>query len=137
MREAVKRSRREPTPMSTTQHELDLSPLEDSYEIVGEVGERDHIRSYIGKGRNGQDVLISVMRVDANVAQGKAISQFAADVNLMTTLRHPNVPRVIEGRWIGDDAFALVSERIQGTTLLDLMKGERIPNPRIADILGD
>src|SRR2546425_13214488 len=108
MREAVKRSRREPTPMSTTQQELDLSPAQDGYEIVGAVGERDHTKSYIGKRRSdAQDVMITVMRADADVAQGKAISQFAADVNLMTALRHPNVPRVIEGRWIGDDAFAL------------------------------
>jgi hypothetical protein len=124
--------------MSSTQEKLDLSPLEDTYDIVGEVGGRDHTKSYVGKRKeDGGDVLITVMIAAADVAEGKAIAQFAADANLLTTLSHPNVPHVIEGRWIGDDAFALVSDRIQGTTLAELLKGDRISNPRIADILGN
>src|SRR5450759_1519847 len=124
--------------MSSTQKKPDLSPLQDRYDIVGEVGGRDHIRSYVGKRKeDGRDVLITVVLAAAEVAEGKMIAQFAADANLLATLSHPNVPQVIEGRWIGDDAFALVSDRIQGTTVAQLMKGERIANPRIADILGD
>ena len=124
--------------MSSRKQDPDLSPLQDKYEIVGEVGGRDHIKTYVGKRKeDGRDVLITVMAAAPDVAAGKAIAQFAADANLLATLSHPNVPQVIEGRWIGDDAFALVSDRIQGTTLADLLKGDRIPNPRIADILGD
>ncbi len=124
--------------MSSMQEKPDLSPLQDTYDIVGEVGGRDHIRSYVGKRKeDGRDVLITVVLAAAEVAEGKMIAQFAADANLLATLSHPNVPQVIEGRWIGDDAFALVSDRIQGTTVAQLMKGERIANPRIADILGD
>jgi flagellar biosynthesis GTPase FlhF len=124
--------------MSSTQEKPDLSPLQDNYDVVGEVGGRDHTKAYVGKRKeDGRDVLITVMQAAADVAEGKAIAQFAADANLLATLRHPNVPQVIEGRWIGDDAFALVSDRVQGTTLAELLKGDRISNPRIADILGD
>ncbi len=124
--------------MSSSQENPDLSPLQDKYEVVGDVGGRDHTKSYVGKRReDGRDVLITVMMAAAEVAEGKAIAQFAADVNLLATLSHPNVPQVIEGRWIGDDAFALVSDRVQGTTLAELLKGDRMSNPRIAHILGD
>jgi hypothetical protein len=75
------------------------------------------------------------MRAEPDVAEGKAISQFAADVNLLTGLRHSNMPQVLEGLWLSEDAFAVVTERVQGTTLAELMKGDRIPNPRIAAIL--
>lgn len=125
--------------MSSTQDKpLDITPLADKYDIAGEYSAQGHNRLYPARRKeDGRDVLVTVMRAAADVAQGKAIAQFAADANLLTTLTHPNVPRVLEGRWIGDDAFALVTERVQGTTLADLLKGERLTNPRIADILGD
>lgn len=123
---------------STLEKPLDLSALSDKYEIVGEYAPLGPNRRYPGRRReDGRDVLVTILRAAPEVAQGKAIAQFAADVNLLTTLSHPNVPQVLEGRWIGDDAFAYVTDRIQGTTLAELLKGERMPNPRIADILAD
>jgi hypothetical protein len=124
--------------MSSTPDKPDLAPLADKYDIVGELGGRDHTRSYVGSRKaDGRDVQITVMRAAAEVAEGKAIAQFAADANLLVNLSHPNVPQVLEGRWIGDDVFALISDRIHGTSLEKLMTGERIPNARIADILAD
>jgi hypothetical protein len=121
---------------STLEKPLDLSTLSDSYEIVGEYAPLGHNRRYPGRRReDGRDVLITILHAAPEVAQGKAIAQFAADVNLLTALSHPNVPQVLEGRWIGDDAFAYVTDRVQGTTLAELLKGERLPKPRIADIL--
>jgi hypothetical protein len=125
--------------MSSPQEKpLDLSALSDKYEIVGEYAALGQNRRYPGRRReDGRDVLITVLRAAADVAEGKAIAQFAADANLMTTLDHPNVPPVLEGRWIGDDAFALVTERVHGVTLAELLRGERLEKPRIADILAD
>jgi hypothetical protein len=125
--------------MSSTQEKpLDLSGLADRYEIVGEYAALGRNRRYPARRKeDGRDVLITVLRAAPDVAQGKAIAQFAADANLMATLSHPNVPAVVEGRWIGEDAFALVTDRIQGATLAELLKGERLTKPRIADILGD
>ncbi len=125
--------------MSKSQEKpLDLSALSDKYEIVGEYAALGQNRRYPGRRRDdGRDVLITVLRAAPDVAQGKAVAQFAADANLMATLTHPNVPQVLEGRWIGDDAFALVTERIQGATVAELLKGERLEKPRIADILAD
>lgn len=123
---------------STLEKPLDLSALSDRYEIVGEYAPLGPNRRYPARrGEDGRDVLITILHAAPEVAQGKAIAQFAADVNLLTTLSHPNVPQVLEGRWIGDDAFAYVTDRIQGPTLAELLKGERLPKPRIADILAD
>jgi hypothetical protein len=117
---------------------FDLSALSDKYEIVGEYTALGQNRRYPGRRRDdGRDVLITVLRAASDVAQGKAVAQFAADANLMAGLNHPNVPQVHEGRWIGDDAFALITDRIQGATLAELLKGERLEKPRIADILAD
>lgn len=125
--------------MSSPQEKpLDLSALSDTYEIVGEYAALGQNRRYPGRRReDGRDVMITVLRAASDVAEGKAVAQFAADANLMTTLDHPNVPRVLEGRWIGDDAFALVTERIHGVTLAELLRGDRLEKPRIADILAD
>ena len=125
--------------MSSAQEKpLDLSALSDKYEIVGEYAALGENRRYPGRRReDGRDVLITVLRAAQDVAQGKAIAQFAADANLMAGLNHPNVPQVLEGRWIGDDAFALVTDRIHGVSLAELLKGERLAKPQIADILAD
>ena len=125
--------------MSSTQEKpLDLSALSDKYELAGEYAALGQNRRYPGRRReDGKDVLVTVLRAATDVAQGKAIAQFAADANLMTTLSHPNVPAVYEARWVGDDAFALVTERIHGVTLAELLRGDRIEKPRLADILAD
>jgi hypothetical protein len=123
---------------STPEKPLDLSALTDKYEVVGEYAALGQSRRYPGRRRqDGRDVLITVLRAAPEVAQGKAIAQYAADANLMAGLTHPSVPQVLEGRWIGDDAFAIVTDRVQGTTLAELLKGERLTKPRIADILTD
>src|SRR4051794_38348763 len=125
--------------MSSSQEKpLDLSALSDKYDIAGEYAALGQNRRYPARRKeDGRDVLITVLRAAPDVAQGKAIAQFAADANLLAALSHPSVPQGLEARWIGDDAFALVTDRIHGTTLADLLKGDRLTNPRIADILGD
>ena len=125
--------------MSSAQDKpLDLSALSDRYEIVGEYSALGQNRRYPGRRReDGRDVLITILRAAPEVAQGKAIAQYAADANLLASLSHPNIPQVIEGRWIGNDAFALVTQRIHGVTLAELLRGDRIAKPRLADILAD
>lgn len=125
--------------MSSTQEDpLDLSALSDKYELVGEYAALGQNRRYPGRRReDGKDVLVTVLRAAPDVAQGKAIAQFAADANLMAGLSHPNVPAVLEAKWIGEDAFAVVTERIHGVSLAEMLRGERLAKPRIADILAD
>ena len=123
---------------STPDKPLDLSALSDKYEVVGEYAALGQSRRYPGRRRDdGRDVLITVLRAAPEVAQGKAIAQFAADANLMAALSHPNVPQVLEGRWIGTDAFALVTDRVQGATLAEMLRGDRLEKPLVADILSD
>ena len=125
--------------MSSTQEKpLDLSALSDKYELVGEYAALGQNRRYPGRRReDGRDVLITVLRAAPDVAQGKAVAQYAADANLMASLSHPNIPQVFEGRWVGNDAFALVTDRIHGVTLAEMLRGDRIEKPRLADILAD
>jgi serine/threonine protein kinase len=117
---------------------LDLSALNDRYEIVGEYAALGQNRRYPGRRReDSRDVLITVLAAAPDVGQGKAIAQFAADANLMVGLSHPNVPQVLEARWVGDGALALVTDRVHGMTLAEVLRGDRLPKPRIADILAD
>lgn len=115
-----------------------LKTLEDSYEIVGELGGVATPRRFLARRRaNGASVVVTIARAPAG-AESHELSHYAADVNLLATLRHPNIVPVIEARWIGPDELAVVAEGISGPTLADeLDRGMRLRNPRIAAMLND
>lgn len=114
----------------------DLTALEDRYEIVGELSARDNMHEYLATRRDGSgDVAILVEDPPAGDA-GNALTLFAADVNLLATLEHPNLIPIHEGRWVGQDRFAVVSERCHHPTIETLIgRGEQWSYPRIATIL--
>ena len=79
--------------------------------------------------------LISVVSAEGG-GENNALAHFASDVQILTSRSHRRIPRVIEGLWVGKDSFAVVSERVQGSTLTEMLSaGERLPNPRIACVL--
>src|SRR6185312_9695126 len=125
--------------MSAGHATIDLAPLEARYEIVGELrGGGPHAYStYFARRRDdGSEVIITV----ANATEGdnNALSHLASDTQLLRDSHHPNLPQVLDGIWLGSNAFAVVSERVRGRTLAErLDRGERIANPRIAVILQD
>src|ERR1051325_4131026 len=91
----------------------DIAPLESRSRNLADLGGTP--RRYFGaRIEDGREVRIAVAEGSDErtgpVAEGKALAQFAADVNLLASLDHPNVPKVIEGLWLGDDGFAVVSE---------------------------
>ncbi len=114
-----------------------LNPLDQKYKIVGELrGSRGQaFKTYIARRRaGGADVIITV--ASAAPDDNNALSHVASDTQLLKGLRHPHLARVVDGLWLGTDAFAAVSERVRGTTLAELLdRGERIATPRIATIL--
>ncbi|HVX39996.1 MAG TPA: hypothetical protein VHB25_10520 [Gemmatimonadaceae bacterium] len=116
----------------------DLRPLENTYRITGEVRGTDDARAFIARRTaNGEEVLITVVRAPRGEGSN-ALNHYAADTKLLSGLSHPNMPRVFEGRWLGNDAFALVTERPRGETLGELLsRDERMSFPRIASVLQD
>src|SRR5206468_12843983 len=118
---SIDETRRQPPPMSRP---LDLKPLDARYRIVADLGGSSGTHRYLAvRPEDKREVRISIAEgiedATAPVAEGKALAQFAADANLLARLDHPNVPKVLDGVWLGDDAFAVVSERIHGTTLAE------------------
>lgn len=122
--------------MSEGQSAPDLRVLDDKYERLGELRGSDEARTYLAKRRDdGADVTITVVRA-ANGGENNALSHFASDARMLARVNHPNVARVLDGRWLGKDAFALVSKRVRGTSLAELLSsGERFPYPRVATVL--
>ena len=122
--------------MSELQSAPGLGALDARYETVGELRETPGVRRYIARRRSDRaDVLITVVRPEGG-GENNALAHFASDAQILARIDHHSVPRVIEGRWAGSDRFAVVSERVYGATLHEMLSaGERLPNPRIATVL--
>ena len=104
--------------MSETNQSPDLTALENDYEIVGEVRGPGGVRAYTAtrkdagvKRRDDESgVLISVV-TNPDGDEGNALSHLAADTKLLAGMTHRRLLPVIEGRWVGTDAFAVVTQR--------------------------
>jgi hypothetical protein len=121
----------------TTQALPDLDQLANTYDVVGELAGRDDARMYLARRReDGLDVLI-VLAGTMDGDEGNAQSHLAADANLLSSIHHRSVLPVIEGRWVGGDAFALVFKRTSAPTLAELLnrRDEEFDYARIAAIL--
>ncbi len=115
-----------------------MGGLSDKYEIRGELRGTDAVRTYIGRPRDGSaEVAITVVSVPAG-AQNNELSHYAADIKILETTSHPSLVQVLDGRWIGKDQFAVVTERLRGESLAELLdRGDRFTNPRMALLLQD
>jgi Protein tyrosine and serine/threonine kinase len=115
-----------------------LGRLAERYEILGELRGSVVARRLIGRRR---DDGLEVMIVTVDAAHGgdnNALAHFASDAQILTRASHPLILQVLEGQWLGADAYAVVSERVHGPTLHEVLSsGERLPNPRIATMLHD
>lgn len=129
--------------MSETAQSPDLSTLVGDYEIVGELDAPGGPRSYIarrkgGAGKRREDqtgVLISLITPPAG-DEANALTLLAADTQVLTRLTHRRLIPVIEGRWVGDEVYAVITQRVTDPSLAQrLAAGERFSNPRIAAIL--
>lgn len=121
----------------SSQEPLTLDQLGETYEVIGEMSGREDARTFMAKRRaDGADVLISVASTPAG-DEGNALSHLAADANLLAGRVHRNLAPIVEGRWVGTDAFAIVSERMNARSLDELLarREEEFDFPRIAMIL--
>ena len=115
-----------------------LGKLVDRYEILGELRGSEAIRRFIARRRE-DGLEVTIVTVDAaRGGDNNALAHFASDAKILTRASHPRIPRVLEGQWLGADGYAVVSERVHGPTLHEVLSsGERLPNPRIATLLDD
>ena len=129
--------------MSETKDSLDLTSLEKDYDILGEYGGQTDSRTFTARrkdapGKRREDangVLITVVRRPEG-DEGNALSHLAADSKRLASSAHRRLIPVIEGRWLGDDAFALVTQRTQDETLAQkIATREAFSTPRVAAIL--
>ncbi len=129
--------------MKESRPPIDLSTLAADYEIVGELDGGGESRRYMGrrkgeasKRRDDQrEVMIEIVTTPAG-DEANALTHLAADTGLLTRQVHRRLVPVLEGRWIGNDAFAVVTQRIADPSLAHLLvTGETFTNPRIAAIL--
>lgn len=121
----------------STKDPLNLDALATDYDVLGELSGRDDARTFLGKRKSDDvGVLITVSGNPPDDA-GNALSHLAADANLLASRSHRNVLRVLEGRWVGTDAFAVVTTRTSAPTLEELLtrRDEEFGFPRIAAIL--
>ena len=121
----------------SSQEPLTLDQLEETYEIIGEMSGREDARTFMAKRReDGADVLIAVATTPAG-DEGNALSHLAADANLLSGRVHRCLLPIVEGRWLGTDAFAIVSEHVNARNLDELLarREEEFDYPRIALIL--
>jgi hypothetical protein len=90
----------------------------------------------LATARDGSaEVAIHVVRA-AKGGENNALSHLAADAQILENAEQPLLARVIEGQWIAPDTFAIVTERVSGETLGQLIeRGEHFSNPRIAMLL--
>ena len=131
--------------MRDTKDPLDLSPLANDYDIVGELDGTDGARRYVAtamgdasKRRDDQPGVLITIYTTPEGDEANALSHLAADTQLLARLAHRRLIPVIEGRWIGDDAFAVVTRRVSESSLAQrLATGETFTTPRIAAILRD
>jgi hypothetical protein len=122
--------------MTDEKSQPDLSALQDEYEILGELRGMDSARTYIANRRtDGKEVAVTVVHA-AGGGEHNALGHFASDANILAGTSHPNMPRVLGGRWLGSDTVVVISERIHGPTLDEIVtRDDRFPTTRVAAVL--
>jgi hypothetical protein len=121
----------------------DLSSLAADYEIVGQLDSSGETRRYIAtrkgataKRRDDQaGVLIEVVTPPTG-DEANALTHLAADTQLLARMPHRRILPIVEGRWIGKDAYAVVTQRTTDPSLAArLATREKFTSPRVAAIL--
>jgi hypothetical protein len=123
--------------MAKAAQPVNLESLNSTYEVQGELTDRKDARRLLAKRRaDGTPVTISVFQAPQG-DQGNAISHLAADVNRLIGVDHPNLVPILAGHWVGTDAFAIVSPRVDAPTLEELLsrREEDFSYARVAVVL--
>ncbi len=114
-----------------------IGSLAEQFRVIGELRGPTGVRRFVAvRNDDHGEVLIDVIKVSEAV--GNDLAHFASDVQLRSTMSHPKVPPILEGRWLDANGYACVSERIKGDTLQErLDRGDRPGTAEVATILND
>ena len=130
-------------PDPTRQTDPELTALTTDFDIVGELAGKPRTQYLIATRRNatgqrrddGGRVLVEVVRPPEG-DESHALDHLASDTKLLSGLRHRRLVCYFEGRWLGDDAFAVIREYVDDPSVADLLaRGDSFTNTRIAAIL--
>jgi serine/threonine protein kinase len=129
-------------PDSPRSTDPELTALADDFDIVGEIaGPSSQFliatrKAAAGKRRDDSSrVLIEIVRPPEG-DESHALDHLASDTKLLSNLRHRRLVSILEGRWLGDDAFAVVREYVDDPSAADLLaRGDAFTNTRAAAIL--
>src|SRR3954462_13707921 len=130
-------------PDSTRTSEPVYTALADEFDIVGELGGAPGTRFLIatrksvdGKRRDDPGrVIIEIVRSPEG-DESHALDHVASDTKLLSSLRHRRLVPILEGRWVGDDAFAVVREQVDHPSVAaPVARGDPLTNVRTAAIL--
>ena len=128
---------------STRTTDPDLTNLTGDFDIVGELGTRPRTQYLIATRKTPQDkrrddkdrVLVEVFHPPEG-DESHALDHLASDTKLLSGLRHRRLVSIVEGRWLGPDAFAVIREYVDDPSVADLLaRGNSFTNTRIAAIL--
>ena len=114
-----------------------IGPLAERYRVVGELRAPAGTRRFAAM-RNDDDSEVVITVITSPGGLGNDLAHLAADVQLLTTMSHPKVPAMIEGRWIDAATYAAVAARVKGDTMQEHLDRGDIPgNAEVATILND
>jgi uncharacterized protein YecT (DUF1311 family) len=121
--------------MDESEFAPDLSKLDNRYQILSELRRARNGRIFLARHTElNRDVTIDVVHVPRG--DDDALRFLASDAELLSNRRNAHVIPAIEGRWLGDDAFAMVRPRVRGSTLTQLISAlGTVPTQRMSGIL--
>ena len=106
--------------------------IADRYEVIRQLGQGAFGHTFLSRDHvAGRDVAIKVLHVRTS-ADWKAHELFEREAAVLRSLRHHGVPEVhevVKDLWDGSPAAFLVMEHIEGTTLDQIITGQRQLDP--------
>ena len=130
-------------PEATRTTAPELAALADDFDIVGELGGGPRTpfliatrKATAGTRRDDSTrVLIEIVRPPQG-DESHALDHLASDTKLLSGQRHRRFVTILEGKWLGDDAFAVVREYVDDPSVADLLaRGDVFTNTRTAALL--
>lgn len=99
-----------------------LRPLEDSYELIRELGGTNATVVYLARVR-ASDRLVALKALRAQfLRDSDAVARFRREARTMAALVHPNIVKTIAVEQIGQRTAAIVMEYLEGGTLREVIR---------------
>jgi len=105
-----------------TDFPTDLRALEDSYELIRELGQRGVAAVYLARHRDSGK-LVAIKAIQARyLDDADALQRFAREARTVVGLNHPNIVRTESIEQFGDRAIAIIMEYVAGGTVRDRLR---------------